>query len=117
MTIHGSTHVSNGIYREDRHQSPFCIKSKALGAFRKMFELTSVSGRNLLLSYSPYDETKKSHPRVVTIQQLISLAREYFTNIEIVSAGSFKHNKLNSTEHFLEASDEAELLIVCTNNN
>ena len=29
VTIHGSTHVSNGIYREDRHQSPFCIKSKA----------------------------------------------------------------------------------------
>ena len=56
VTIHGSTHVSNGLYREDRHQSPFCIKSKALGAFRKMFELTSISRRNLLLSYSPYDE-------------------------------------------------------------
>lgn len=116
VTIHGSTHVSNGIYREDRHQSPFCIKSKAPFAFRKMFELTSSSGRNLLLSYSPYDETKKSHPRVVTMQQIISLAREYFENVEIVSAGSFKHNKLNSTEHFLEASDEAELLIICTNN-
>lgn len=114
VTIHGSTHVSNGIYREDRHQSPFCIKSKAPNAFRKMFELTSTSGRNLLLSYSPYDETKKSHPRVVTIQQLISLAREYFDNVEIVSAGSFKHNKLNSTEHLLEASNEAEILIVCT---
>lgn len=117
VTIHGSTHVSNGIYREDRHQSPFCIKSKALGVFRKMFELTSTSGRNLLLSYSPYDETKKSHPRVVTMQQLISLAKECFDNVETVSAGNFKHNKLNSTEHFLEASDEAELLIICTNNN
>lgn len=116
VTIHGSTHVSNGIYREVRHQSPFCIKSKASAAFRKMFELTSHSGRNLVLSYSPYDETKKTHPRVVTMQQLISLANEYFENVEIVSAGSFKHNKLNSTEHFLEASDEAELLIVCTNN-
>lgn len=115
VTIHGSTHVSNGIYREDRHQSPFCIKSKAPVAFRKMFELVSKSDRNLLLSYSPYDETKKSHPRVVTMQQLISLAKEYFDNVETVSAGSFKHNKLNSTEHFLEASDEAELLIVCTN--
>lgn len=115
VTIHGSTHVSNGIYRENRHQSPFCIKSKAPDAFRKMFELTSQAGRNLLLSYSPYDETKKSHPRVVTMQQLISLAREYFDNVETVSAGNFKHNKLNSTEHFLEASDEAELLIVCTN--
>lgn len=117
VTIHGSTHVSNGIYREDRYQSPFCIKSKAPEAFRKMFELTASAGRNLLLSYSPYDETKKSHPRVVTMRQLISLAQEYFNNVETVSAGSFKHNKLNSTEHFLEASDEAELLIVCTNNN
>lgn len=117
VTIHGSTHVSNGIYRENRYQSPFCIKSKAPDAFRKMFELISTSGRNLLLSYSPYDETKKSHPRVVTMQQLISLAKEYFNNVETISAGSFKHNKLNSTEHFLEASDEAELLIICTNNN
>lgn len=117
VTIHGSTHVSNGIYRENRYQSPFCIKSKALKAFRKMFELTSASNRNLLLSYSPYDETKKSHPRVVTMLQLITLAQEYFDKVETVSAGSFKHNKLNSTEHFLEASDEAELLIVCTNNS
>lgn len=117
VTIHGSTHVSNGIYREGRHQSPFCIKSKAPGAFSKMFELTASTGRSLLLSYSPYDETKKTHPRVVTMQQLISLAKEYFDNVETFSAGSFKHNKLNSTEHFLEASDEAELLIVCTNNN
>lgn len=116
VKIHGSTHVSNGIYREDRHQSPFCIKSKAPEAFRKMFELTASTGRSLLLSYSPYDEAKKTHPRVVTMQQLIALAEEYFDNVETVSAGSFKHNKLNSTEHFLEASDEAELLIVCTNN-
>ena len=116
VTIHGSTHVSNGIYRENRHQSPFCIKSKAPDAFRKMFEIISQSGRNLILSYSPYDETKKSHPRVVTMQQLISIAEEYFDKVEIVSAGSFKHNKLNSSEHLLEASDEAELLIICTNN-
>ena len=116
VTIHGSSHISNGIYREDRHQSPFCIKSKALDAFRIMFELTAAANRNLLLSYSPYDESKKSHPRVVTMRQLITLAQDYFANVEIVSAGSFKHNKLNSTEHFLEASDEAELLIVCTNN-
>ena len=117
VTVHGSTHVSNGIYREDRHQSPFCIKSKAPEAFRKIFELTSASNRDLMLSYSPYDDSKKSHPRVVTMQQLITMAQKYFDNVETVSAGSFKHNKLNSTEHFLEASDEAELLIVCTNNH
>lgn len=115
VKIHGSTHFSNGIYRKDRHQSPFCIRSKAPKAFEEMFKTISASGRNLLLSYSPYDETKESHPRVVTISQLMSWASEYFNNVEVVSAGHFTHNKLNSTEHFLESSDEAEILIVCTN--
>ena len=115
VKIHGSTHVSNGIYRKDRHQSPFCIRSKAPKAFDEMFKAISASGRNLLLSYSPYDETKESHPRVVTISQLMSWAGNYFNNVEVVSAGHFTHNKLNSTEHFLESSDEAEILIVCTN--
>lgn len=115
VTIHGVTHASNGIYREDRYQSPFCIKSKAPAAFRKLFEQTSVAGRNLLLSYSPYDETKKTHPRVVAMRQLLTWAKEYFSFVETVSAGTFKHNKLNSSEHFLDASDEAEVLIVCTN--
>lgn len=116
VTIHGSTHVSNGIYRADRHQSPFCIRSRALEAFRKMLELAAHSNRNLLLSYSPYNNSTKTHPRVVTIQQLAALAHEFFNSVDIVSAGNFKHNKLNSSEYFLEASDEAELLIVCTNN-
>lgn len=115
VKIHGSTHVSNGIYRKDRHQSPFCIRSKAPKAFEEMFKAISASGRNLLLSYSPYDETKESHPRVVTISQLMAWASDYFNNLEVVSAGHFTHNKLNSTEHFLESSDEAEILIVCTN--
>jgi adenine-specific DNA methylase len=115
VKIHGSTHVSNGIYRKDRHQSPFCIRSKAPKAFEEMFMAISASGRNLLLSYSPYDETKESHPRVVTISQLMAWASDYFINVEVVSAGHFTHNKLNSAEHFLESSDEAEILIVCTN--
>ena len=116
VKIHGSTHVSNGIYRKDRHQSPFCIRSKAPKAFEDMFKFISESNRNLLLSYSPYDETKESHPRVVTISQLMTWANMYFNHVKVVSAGHFTHNKLNSTEHFLESSDEAEVLIVCTNN-
>lgn len=113
--IHGELHVSNGIYRKDRYQSPFCIRSQAPHAFRKMFQVASSMGKNLILSYSPYDETKKTHPRVVTMQQLTDIAKEYFSSVEIKSAGHFTHNKLNSTEHLLEASDEAEVLFVCTN--
>lgn len=116
VTSKGLTRVSNGIYRNNRHQSPFCIKSKALAAFGEIFNLTAMHGRNLLLSYSPYDETKKTHPRVATMSQLICLAKEFFKKVEIVSAGHFAHSKLNSTKYFLDSSDEAELLIVCLNN-
>ena len=115
VNIHGVTHISNGLYRKERHQSSFCIRRQAPDAFRNMFNVISRSNRNLLLSYSPYDETKKTHPRVVTMQQILSWAKEYFDNVDQVSAGHFTHNKLNSTEHFLESSEEAEMLIVCTN--
>lgn len=114
VNIHGNTHISNGIYRKDRHQSPFCIKSKAPKAFDDLFRIVAESNRNLVLSYSPYDESKLSHPRVVTIDQLLSLAKIYFHSVDIVSAGYFTHNKLNSTEHFLDSSKEAEILIICS---
>lgn len=114
VKIHGETHVSNGIYRTERFQSPFCIKSQAIGAFERMFELSADKGRNLLVSYSPYDQSKRSHPRVVTIDQLVGIAEKYYREVEIVSAGAFHHNKLNSTLHKLEAEDEAEIMIVST---
>lgn len=114
--IHGEEHISNGIYREERHQSPFCIRSKAPAAFNQMFTYVAEHHINLLLSYSPYDETKVTHPRVVTMSQLVQWAKDHFIHVDTVSAGNFKHNKLNSTEHLLEASDEAEILIVCTND-
>lgn len=49
------------------------------------------------------------------MQELITWAKDYFLHVRVISAGMFKHNKLNSTEHFLYASEEAEVLIVCTN--
>ncbi len=111
--IRGEKHISRGIYRAERHQSPFCIRSKAPLEFEKMFKIISDTNRILLLSYSPYDETKKTHPRVVTIQQLQDIAKRYFSSVEIISAGHFQHSKLTSVKHQLEASDMAELLIIC----
>lgn len=113
VKIRGSIHVSNGLYRCDRHQSPFCIRSMAPKAFDDMFKAVSLSRRNLLLSYSPYDETKKTHPRVVTIRQLVDWAKKYYRRVDVVSPGHFTHSKLNSSEHILESSNEAEVLAVC----
>lgn len=41
-----------GRYREDRHQSPFSIRSKVPNAFAKLFAGASSSKSNLVLSYS-----------------------------------------------------------------
>ncbi len=112
-TIRGARHISRGIYRDERHQSPFCIRSQAPIEFDRMCRVVAETGRKLLLSYSPYDETKKTHPRVVTIHQLEEIAGRYFQSVETVSAGHFQHSKLTSAEHQLEASDMAELLIIC----
>lgn len=111
----GQIIISNGLYRVDRHQSPFCIKSLAPNAFDELFHAVATSNRSLILSYSPYDETKKTHPRVVTMNQLLTWAKEHFYHVEVISAGHFTHNKLNSKIHHLHSSDEAEVLIVCSN--
>lgn len=41
-----------GRYRQDRHQSPFCIRTQVNAAFRSMFELIAASESDLVLSYS-----------------------------------------------------------------
>lgn len=115
VKLRGKEQVSNGLYRVERHQSPFCVKSKAPEAFIKMFQAVGAGGRNIILSYSPYDESKKTHPRVVSMSVLMDLAKEYFQDVTEISAGYFTHNKLNSSDHLLEASDEAEVLIICKN--
>ena len=44
--------IVKGRYRENRHQSPFCIKTKVSEAFRSMFEGVKRTKSNLVLSYS-----------------------------------------------------------------
>lgn len=41
-----------GRYREDRHQSPFCLKTKVEKAFKNMFEKIKEKNNSIVLSYS-----------------------------------------------------------------
>lgn len=113
--IGGSERLSRGLYREEREQSDFCIRSKAPKAFDDLFKLVSEKGKILILSYSPYDKTKGAHPRVVEIELLKELAETYFKSVEIRSIGKFSHSKLNRTDLHLVADEAAELLIICKN--
>ena len=106
--------LSRGMYRAERHQSPFCIKSQAPEAFKKLFAGVRDLHAPLILSYSPYATDGTAHPRVMTIDQLSALAAKYFCRVEKVSAGRISHMKLNATRLHIEASSEAELIFVCT---
>lgn len=113
--IGGVSRLSRGLYREERHQSEFCIKSKAPHAFETLFDKVSTSNKILLLSYSPYDKEKGAHPRVVELEFLESLASKYFRHVEVRSPGKFSHSKLNRTDLHLESEDISEILLVCRN--
>ncbi len=100
--------TSRGLYRTDRHQSPFCIKSQAPGAFAQLF--AGAKGLPMLLSYSPF--VKDGHPRMMTIEAVADLAKQHYSEVKIVSV-KLAHSKLNKTDLHRDASDQAEVFIVC----
>ncbi len=111
----GTGGISRAIYREGRHQSPFCIKSQAEKAFEELFMGVKVLDVPLVLSYSPFDPGQAVTPRLQTIEQLIEKAKMYFSDVSTMSPGEFTHSKLNATDKNFESNHEAEMLIICKN--
>lgn len=111
----GTTKASRGIYRVDRHQSPFSIKSKSKDAFNKLFKTVRDKNVSLILSYSPYEVGKDSTPRVRTINELMELAEKYYEEVNLVTIDGISHSKLNSMEKNFDIPIEAEVLLICIN--
>lgn len=53
--------IVKGRYRVNRHQSPFCIKNKVVGAFNDLLSGVKNAGSNLALSYSNKAMIKLEH--------------------------------------------------------
>ena len=113
MTLGGARTVSRGLYRESRHQSPFCIKSQAPEAFEALFK--GVRGRDipLIVSYSPFAAASGARPRLMSIEGIKALAERYFQSVEVSSAGRIAHSKLNSAELNVDINYDAEVFLVC----
>lgn len=105
--------LSRGLYRDDRHQSPFCIKSQCAGAFRDLFRLASSHRANMVVSYSPFDAQSGARPRLMHIDELLSLAREFYSSVELQSVDGVSHSKLNHSSLNFEIPKEAEVLVIC----
>ena len=113
MRLGNETLISRGLYRDQRHQSPFCIKSQAPKAFAALFAGARKLDVPIVVSYSPHGEGSASRPRLMTIDEITELAGEWYSDVEIVSAGKLAHSKLNASRLNFQIAYDAELFIVC----
>jgi adenine-specific DNA-methyltransferase len=105
--------IMKGLYRVNRHQSLFSIPSRAKGAFIELFNGASKFNCPLLLSYSPFDENTKNRPRLLTIDEIISLAKIYYESVEVYELKEHKHRKLNKGQNNNIALKNGEVMILC----
>jgi len=107
----GSGSFSRGIYRADRHQSPFCIKSQAAHAFEELLARTRQMSLPVLISYSPY--MRGGHPRMLTIANMLDIAKRHYRQVSVESVVGIKHSKLNASSRHLAVPEDGEVLIEC----
>lgn len=114
MTLGGTVQPSRALYRRERHQSPFCIRSQVIPAFRSLFAGAAVRKTPVVLSYSPFSPGTAARPmtRLVSVSDLVDLAGEYFDEVRVESAGPVTHSKLNADRLNAAASNEAEILLI-----
>lgn len=110
----GIPRISRGVYRLQRHQSPFCIPTRAPEAFNRLFKSVARRETPLILTYSPYQPTAGNRPRLLTIDQLLEIADRHFANVEMTPVDGISHNKLNLVERNVNVECPAEVLISCS---
>lgn len=109
------TAMSRGFYRADRFQSDFCIKSKAPSAFGRLFNSARDLGVPLLLSYSGFDSAREGRPRLLSIEELVSLARNAYGSVEVTKLTGAAHSKLTSVNLTKGPGTTSEILLTCLN--
>lgn len=112
----GARVLSRALYRTDRHQSPFCIRTQAAGAFDELFRRAHDLGAPVVLSYSPYSggTAARPQPRVLTIENLAKLAGKYFSTVDVRAGGDLVHSRLNREELSRDIDHAAEVLLVAS---
>lgn len=108
--------ASRGLYRADRHQSPFCIRTQAVPAFQHLMAEAERLEIPLVLSYSPRSGGTKARPetRLLTIDQLVSMAKDYFKEVVVLDVAASSHSRFNRAEVSADVPGSAEVLIVGT---
>jgi adenine-specific DNA methylase len=111
--LSGTRFLSRGLYRRDRHQSPFCIHRQAPAAFDELFCGARRHHAPLVLSYSPYEEGSGSRPRLLSVRSITDIGARYYSSVDVISPGRLTHSKLNHSDVNVDATEEAEVFIIC----
>lgn len=94
--------IVKGRYREERHQSPFSIRSKVKGAFEEMFKIISKNNCSLVLSYSDTG--------MISIDELLLLAKSNFQK-HTINIKSIDHQHMTMGRFNDRDREVKELLI------
>jgi len=113
MSLAGSRMLSRAAYRQDRHQSPFCIRSQVETAFEFIFARVAERGLPLVLSYSPLSEGTTARPqtRLLSIDEILELAAGFFKEVAMSDAGRIAHSKFNASHLNASTTQSAEVLL------
>ena len=109
----GKPSIMRGVYRVGRYQSPFCIPSEAPEAFNRLFFATAHRGAPLVLSYSPFDENEGDRPRLLTLEDLVAMAKREYQRVSVMEITEHSHRKLNAKAMNMGNRADAERLIIC----
>lgn len=96
--------VVKGRYREERHQSPFSIRSKVPTAFEEMFDGVRLTGSNLVLSYS--------NTALLDLMQIGSIAADVFGSsysVEVLTK-DYQHMTMGRRADRMRDVEEALLI-------
>lgn len=110
-TAGNRSHPSRGLYRQQRHQSPFSIVSAAPRAFDHLFRSVLEQGCPLVLSYSPIVASEKTRARTIGLDDIVSIGRRYARSVDVVDVAGITHARLNRRELSTQAPENAEVIL------
>lgn len=92
-----------GRYREDRYQSPFCIKSEAMSEFEYMIKTSKYRNKNLVISYSDTSQC------ILTKEEIEKICRKYYAIVKVKEI-DYLYRNFGQKPNKVKGN---ELLIVC----
>jgi len=103
LQIKNNGELVKGRYRSERHQSPFCIKTKVESAFTDFFDIAKSKDMKIALSYS--------NKGMISLDEILQLANEKFTNSKI-DVHSTDYNHMTLGRQFDQTRKVKEALIL-----